>query len=321
MRRFAPPSWSAWRGALGLPAFLVLPVAVAAISTSAVIIKTAGPAVGALALAMWRMVIAAGVAAAFALASRDARRQIGALDRRSWAAAVLAGLLLAAHFGLWVPSVQGTKVASSLALVTTSPLWVALVSPYLIGERIGWQLRGAVALGFGGAIVIMVGDALTFGHGHVLADGLALGGAIAVAGYFIVGRTLRPRLSLRAYVAVVYSAAAIVLLATAIVLRTPLVGWDGDHWLLVGAFALLPQLIGHGSLNWALARLTATYVAAATLLEPIGGTLLDWWLFDQIPSRSAWLGGGMVIAALGWATYAELNSARPRTVEAAANAL
>lgn len=300
---------------------IVLPLAVLAISTSAVIIKSASPAVGALALATWRMLIAALIASAAALASGEARRQIRALDRRSWVAAVLAGALLAAHFALWVPSVGGTKVASSLALVTTSPLWVALLSPALIGERIGWQLRGAVALGFGGALVIMVGDALTFGHGHVVADGLALGGAVAVAGYFIAGRSLRPRLSLRAYLALVYAAAAVVLLATAIVAGTPLGGWDGDHWRLVLAFALLPQVVGHSSLNWALARLSATYVAAATLFEPIGGTLFDWWLFDQIPSRSAWLGGGMVLAALGWATVAELRSARIRAFEAAASAL
>ncbi|MFN8424076.1 MAG: DMT family transporter [Anaerolineae bacterium] len=98
---------------------------------------------------------------------------------------------------------------------------------------------------------------------------------------------------------------AVVLLATAIVAGTPLGGWDGDHWQLgMLAFALLPQIVGHNSLNWALARLSATYVARRHVFEPIGGTMFDWWLFDQIPSRSAWLSGGVVLAALGWATVA-----------------
>lgn len=291
-------------------AAVALPLAVLAISTSSVIILAAGPTVPALSLATWRMVIAAGVAVVAAGASSGARRQVAGLDRRAWALAALAGILLAAHFVLWVPSVSGTKVASSVALVTTSPLWVALLSPRLIGEAVGWQLRGAVALGFGGALTIMAGDAIAFGRGHLAADALALGGALAVAGYFIVGRGLRRTLTLRAYLAVVYTAAAAWLLAAAVLTDTPLSGWTGRGWALVVAFALLPQVVGHSTLNWALARLSATYVAAATLFEPVGSTILAWWLFDQLPARATWLGGGLIVVALAWATAAELPSRR-----------
>lgn len=291
-------------------AAVALPLAVVAISTSSVIILAASPAVPALALATWRMVIAAAVAVAAAGASADARRHVAGLGRRAWALAALAGVLLAGHFVLWVPSVTGTQVASSVALVTTSPLWVALLSPRLIGEAVGWHLRGAVVLGFAGALTIMAGDAVTFGRGHLAADALALGGALAVAGYFIVGRGLRRTLTLSAYLAVVYSAAALWLLAAAALTDTPLAGWSGRHWSLVVAFALLPQVVGHSTLNWALARLSATYVAAATLVEPVGSTLLAWWLFDQLPARSAWLGGGLILVALTWATVAELPATR-----------
>lgn len=290
----------AWR------AVIALGLAVAATSASSVIILAASPAVPALALATWRLTIAALLAVAVAAASAAARRQVVGLGRDQWRTVGLAGGLLAAHFILWVPSVGGTQVVSSVALVTTSPLWVALLSPRLLGEPVGWQLRGAVALGFAGALTILGGDAVRFGPGHVRADLLALGGALAVAGYFMVARGLRQALSLRAFLAVTYTAAAAWLVAAAWVTDTALAGWDRRSWALVVAFALLPQVIGHSALNWALARLSATYVAAATLFEPIGSALLAWWLIGQAPAATAWIGGAILIVALGWATAAEL---------------
>jgi len=281
-----------------------------AISTSAILIQAASPAVPALSLATWRMILAAIVAGVVALASAPDRRQLAGLGRQEWSQITLAALFLALHFGLWVPSVTGTKIVSSVALVTTSPLWVAVLSPYWIGERVGWQLRAAVFLGFGGALTIMLGDALTFGRDHVIADGLALGGAMAVAGYFMVARRLRQQLRLRAYLAVVYGATAVLLLGAALAAETPLSGWQRRDWVLVAGFALLPQIIGHSTLNWALARLTATYVAAATLFEPVGSALLAWWVFAQVPVPTAWLGGGLVLGALGWATFAERPGSR-----------
>jgi len=293
---------------------VALVTAVLAISTSAILIQAARADVPALAMATWRMVLAALASGSFALASPRARRELAAIDRRGWGMVALAAFFLASHFGLWVPSVTGTKIVSSVALVTTSPLWVAVLAPRWIGETVGWQLRAAVLVGFGGAITIMLGDAMSFGRSHLIADGLALGGALAVACYFMVARRLRQELSLRSFLAAVYAASALILLAAALTAGTPLGGWTARSWLLVGAFALFPQLIGHSTLNWALARLSATYVAAATLFEPVGSAVLAFWIFGQVPVPTAWAGGALVLLALGWATLAE----RPAVRRAAA---
>ena len=290
-----------------------LVAAVLAISTSAILIQAARSEVPALAMATWRMVLAALLSGSFAVASPRARRELTAIDRRGWAMVALAALFLALHFGLWVPSVTGTKIVSSVALVTTSPLWVAVLAPRWIGEHVGWQLRAAVLVGFGGAITIMLGDAMSFGRSHLIADALALGGALAVACYFMVARRLRQRLALRSYLAAVYAATAVILLAAALTTGTPLGGWPMRSWLLVGAFALFPQLVGHSTLNWALARLSATYVAAATLFEPVGSAVLAFWIFGQVPVSTAWIGGALVLLALGWATLAERPAVRRAT--------
>lgn len=53
-------------------------------------------------------------------------------------------------------------------------------------------------------------------------------------------------------------------------------------WMLL--LALVPQLIGHSTYNWALRYLPAAFVAVATLGEPIGSTILAYFILQETPS-------------------------------------
>jgi drug/metabolite transporter (DMT)-like permease len=65
-------------------------------------------------------------------------------------------------------------------------------------------------------------------------------------------------------------------------------------WLVL--LALLPQLVGHSSFNWALRYLPASFVSVILLGEPIGSTILAVLILGEIPG---WLkiGGGVLILA------------------------
>ncbi|HHN93971.1 MAG TPA: EamA family transporter, partial [Anaerolineae bacterium] len=63
--------------------------------------------------------------------------------------------------------------------------------------------------------------------------------------------------------------------------------------------------LGHSSLNWALRYLSATYVTVATLGEPVGSTLLAWWLLGERPSIWAVVGGALILAGVVLASHAE----------------
>src|SRR5881398_222810 len=88
-------------------------VGIVAVSTSGPLMAaTAAPA---LAIAFWRNAMAAGVLVPWALVSR--RDELHALRGHTGGLAVGAGVLLALHFGTWVPSLRYTSVASATALV------------------------------------------------------------------------------------------------------------------------------------------------------------------------------------------------------------
>jgi drug/metabolite transporter (DMT)-like permease len=146
-------------------------------------------------------------------------------------------------------------------------------------------------------------------------DALALIGAIAGAGYMMIGRRLRERLSLLAYVWVVYAVGALVLIVGAIISGLPLVGYRQEAYVWMALLALVPQLVGHSSLNYALRHLTAAFVSVVALGEPIGATLLAIPLLGEKPGIGQLIGGGLILIGVGLATQAERGGDRMSGVE------
>ncbi len=64
---------------------------------------------------------------------------------------------------------------------------------------------------------------------------------------------------------------------------------------MIGLLALGPQLIGHSSINWSLAYLSAVVVAMAILLEPVGTTALAILILDEQPTIAEMAGGVLVL--------------------------
>jgi drug/metabolite transporter (DMT)-like permease len=281
-------------------------VGIVAISTSPVLVRVAH--VPALALAFWRCLAGALLLAPFAL--RWARRagasgarpgsRLAAVPRRDLGLLVLSGACLALHFSLWNASLARTTIASSTVLVACSPLFVGLLSGPLLGEppsRLGWA---GIGLTIAGAAVIAMGDAgaVDLGPRALLGDAMAFGGAAAIGGYFLIGRSLRRRLPASAYAASVYGVAAALLLPACLLSGAALGGYPGRSWLAIGGVVAGPQLLGHTVFNALLATLTADTVAVIGLTEPVGATLLAWLVFQELPTAWFWPGAVVVLAGV-----------------------
>lgn len=287
--------------------YLGVGLGVVTVSVAAILIRLAQVEAHSLVIAAWRLILATLILAPIALSTR--RSELRALTRREWGSLLLSGLLLALHFATWITSLAYTSVAASVVLVTTHPLFVGLASHLLLHERLSRGTVVALLAAMAGSVLIGLGDLGEHPH-RLWGDVLALVGAMTVAGYFLIGRRLRARLSLLAYVFPVYGTAALVLTAIMLVSDLPSIPQRPQTWLWLLLMALGPQILGHSSLNWSLRYLSATYVTIATLGEPICSTLLAWWLLGEEPSLWAAAGGTLVLAGIAVASYTE------RSVEA-----
>lgn len=295
-----------WRPTL--TPYLVLLAGVLVVAAASIMIRLAqqqgmpSPTIAALRLGFASLVV-------LPLAWLRAGGELRALTRRELLLGLGAGACLAIHFFAWILSIEYTSVASSAALVTTSPLWLGLAA-WLMRERLTGLTWLGVACTLLGSVIIAVSDSGGgAGTNPLLGDALALLGAIAIAAYFLVGRSLQRRHTTLAYIGVVYPSAAGFALLLAL-LTVPggaaaaLLGFPTLAYGLVLALALGPQLLGHTALNWSLRHLSPTFVAVATLGEPIGAALLALLIFGQDLGRLQLLGfvvllAGIVIAARG----------------------
>lgn len=254
------------------------------LSTAAILIRLA--AAPAVTVACWRLLIAGAALAPWVR---------GRLSRRGRLLAGLAGLFLALHFGLWIESLRHTSVASSVVLVTTTPIFLGLWS-LLRGEPVGRALWQGIALSVVGGLLIGWED-LTLGGGAWRGNLLALGGAIAASGYLVVGRQVRRHGSLLPYVATAYGVGAGVLLGAGWAAGLPLLPRE-ESWLWIVFLGLGPQLVGHTSFNWALRRLPAPAVAVAILGEPVGAALWAFFLLGEEIAPLSGLGMGLVLVGV-----------------------
>lgn len=283
--------------------------AVMAVSTAAIFIRFAQQDAPSLVIAASRLTLASLALAPIALTRyRDDLRR---LTRRDLALALLAGIFLAAHFGTWISSLEYTSVASSLVFVSTSPLWVSLFSPIFLREPLKRNAVIGMLLALAGGILIGTGDLCRWEAGVVcqplteltggrafLGNALALLGALTVAGYFMIGRNLRARLPLVPYIFLVYSMAAIALLTVALANGLSFFGFLPSTYLWIALLAIIPQLLGHSTYNWALRYLPAAFVSIATLSEPVGSSVLAFFILGERPTFVLLIGGMFILAGV-----------------------
>ncbi|MCS6835022.1 MAG: DMT family transporter [Anaerolineae bacterium] len=287
--------------------WLALAFGVLAISSSAIFIRLAqNDGVPSLAIAAVRLSLAALLLTPFVWSRYGAH--LRRLTRADLVLASASGFFLALHFITWISSLEYTSVLISVVFVTTGPIWVALLEmillrarlPRLVGVGLVIAIVGGTMIGLGGA------ENIQEGSNDLLGASLSLAGAIAIAMYFIIGRKLRAGLTLLPYIWLVYSCAAVFLVIGVLLTSTPLAGHPPSAYLWLIALAVFPQLVGHTSLNYAIAYLPATLVSMITQLEPIGSAILALILFREAPQLVQVVGSltiltGVILASRGQA--------------------
>lgn len=295
-----------------LPA-LALAIGVLAVSGASILVRAAqAPAA---AIAFWRLLLTALILLPFSLWLHGGRV---ALSRSDVGACLGSGAFLALHFVSWISSLQYTTVAASVVLVSMHPVFVLAAERFLLAEPVPPRRAAGAVLALVGTAVLASGEVSAEGQA-LLGDLLALLGAACMAGYLLIGRSVRRRLPVLVYATLVYGVAAALILLGLVVAGIPVTGYPWRTYAVFAGLALLPTIFGHTVFNWVLAYLPAGVVSVAALGEPVGAALLAWLLLGERPGVQQLVGGvailaGLVLAALPAAfTLAPPVPARPRS--------
>ena len=266
---------------------LVLALGVVGVSFSAIFVRmTSAPAT---VTAFYRLFFTCLLLTPLALRNR---RQFRALNKGDLLLCLLSGMFLSFHFVLWFASLGLTSISSAALLVNIHPLLVVA----------GWRLFGSPLrllgrAGVAGMAVLGWGD---FQSGGTALSGnlLAAAGAAMLAGYYLLGRIARARISISAYSLLVYGTSALLLLAYNLASSAPLSGFPATDWLAFAGLAVLPTLCGHTLLNWALKYLPASAISVGVLGEPIIATILALPFYGEIPGPLQLAGGALAVAGI-----------------------
>ncbi|MBG0783604.1 MAG: DMT family transporter [Anaerolineaceae bacterium] len=282
------------------------------VSTASILIRFAQAEASSLVIAAGRLLVASLILVPWAVIKY--RQDYQSLSRSEIFKGLLSGVFLALHFLSWIKSLELTSVASSVVLVTTTPLWVALLSPAVLHERLRKGLVIGLLVAIIGSGVVGIGQTcrlsvdgfvcqpLTWSSQSLLGNFLALVGAWMAAGYILIGRQLRKKLNTISYTAFVYGIAALILLALVGLRQEPVFSYSGTTYLWLLALGLIPQLLGHSLFNWALKYLSAAFVSLTLLGEPIGTIILALILLKESPTLLEGVGAGLILIGIVAAT-------------------
>lgn len=297
-----------------ITAYLAIVIAVASASSAAILIRLAlqesmPPAL----IAGARLFIAALVLTPLTLKSYWSH--ILKLSRNELMLAALSGIFLAIHFIAWVSSLQYATVLVSVVIVSSVPIWVAMLEviflsirlsrPVVIGLLIA--LTGGISIGLPlGGSEAGAAPASAVENATLLGASLAWIGALAISAYMLIGRKLRARLPLIPYIWLVYGIATLVMTAVILLTATPVFGFSSEGYWVLLVMGLVPQLLGHSAVNFVLEYFPATLVSLFSQLEPIGSAVLAFILFSELPPAQQIIGSGIIITGVFLASRGDI---------------
>lgn len=275
--------------------YLVLAIGVVSVSTSAIFVKMSSAPSGV--MAFYRMLFSILIMLpVFLLKYAHELRHI---TKRDWIFSSIAGVFLAFHFILWFESLNYTSVASSTVLVTLQPMFAFVGTYFFFNEKFTARAIICGLMALAGSFIISWGDFKISGSA-LYGDILALIACALVTAYLMFGQTVRQRVSLITYTFVVYTISTITLFFYVVMKNEPFFPYPTSDWVYFILLALIPNLLGHTLFNWTIKWLSTSTISMAILLEPVGATILAYYVLGEGIISSQIIGGIIIIAALGF---------------------
>jgi drug/metabolite transporter (DMT)-like permease len=256
----------------------------------------------ALTIAFYRLLFTTLLILPFVVFNKKTRYELKTLSRTTFLIMISIGIILAAHFALWITSLKYTSIASSVILVTAHPILVGPISHFFLKEKLSLINSVGITISLAGVVILVLGN---YGLGSFSLDSiegniLAILGGIAAGLYILGGRKIRKSVSIASYAFVVYFVGTLMLLGICLFFKSPIINiaqWDLQ---IIFVMAIVSGIFGHTLYNWSLRHIRASLASVALLGEPLGSTILAFiipWI-NQTPSVYTICGGAIILTGI-----------------------
>jgi drug/metabolite transporter (DMT)-like permease len=287
-------------GNLKFNPYIVLAIGVIAVSTSAIFVKVSTAPSGV--IAFYRLLFS--VLLMLPIFITKYRAELKLITKRDWGLTTVSGIFLALHFILWFESLNYTSVASSTVLVTLQPIFAFAGTYFFFKERLSLKAIFSGLIAVMGSVIISWGDFKVSGSAF-FGDVLALTACALITFYLLFGQSVRKRVSLITYTFLVYSISTFFLFLYILVTGEALYPYPKKDWVYFISLAIIPTLLGHTLINWVVKWVSTSMISVAILFEPVGATVLAYYVIGETVNPSQVIGGLVVLLGIGLFIYDE----------------
>jgi drug/metabolite transporter (DMT)-like permease len=231
------------------------------------------------------------------------------LNKKNILMCLLSGFFLSMHFLFWFISIKLTNIASSVVLVTTSPIFLGIISKFILKKQLPTKIKLGIILSFIGSLFIAQSDSNLFTkiNSKVLSGDLyAIAGGLMASLYLLIGGFQRSRQSTFEYILLTYSSSALILIILSLCSGLAFTGYSTRDYFFLILLAIIPQLIGHTTFNYALKHLSPESIAITILGEPVGASILAYFIFHEKLHTLQFIGIILILYSIIISTKTEL---------------
>lgn len=273
--------------------YIPIIIGVISVALSAIFVKLATADAGV--IAFYRMLFT--VILMLPLFLLKYRKEVFLLSKKDWIFSTFAGVFLAFHFILWFESLNYTSVASSTVLVTLQPIFAFAGTYFFFKERLSFKTILSAVIAIAGSVIISWSDFQLSGTAF-FGDMLALAACALITAYLLFGQEVRKRLSLITYTFLLYSISTVTLFFYVLIKGESFGPYSTSNWIWFFLLALIPNLLGHSLFNWAVKWVSTNVISIAILFEPVGASILAFYILHEKLSAAQITGGIVVIAGI-----------------------
>jgi len=210
---------------------------------------------------------------------------------------IMAGIFLGIHFALFFGAIKLTTIANATFLGTLAPLFTFFIEKFFLKRKHQTVLLLGLGLAITGAMII-VGNQFDFSSDFTLGNLLAIACSLFMGMAFIISEKVRKTVGTISYSRTLFLTAAVTLLIIAFFTNSSLTGFSHNEYGGLLLLGIVPTLIGHGSMYFAVRYVSPTVVASTPMGEPILASVFAWFLFQETIGYPTLIGGGCTLLGL-----------------------